>query len=347
MTEIKTKEDIYELLKPEDVNFQTKVSWSHPIKTNNKLKNLQLGRVLFNMLLPDDYPFVDEPITGKKAGKILADIVDKYSPEIATKTASLINREAFKMGTIQPVSFTPDSFIIPPYILEKKEKLLNSGLEPGDFSIKLEALGRELVEYLKSINDPAYDLVASGAKGSRINAMQYAVLLLAKGSSVDIEGNPSAPIMSSTSDGFSLEEFYTNAAEARAGLYIRSSGAALPGALARDVVYANSNIKLDTKKDCKTKRYLDLFVSEDIGKSIIGRYYLSPRSNKLEEIKDDHNLTGKTIKIRSPLHCISKKGVCPTCYGRLSEKLNTKYIGVMVGSIVNELLLGGVAMKTR
>ena len=120
----------------------------------------------------------------------------------------------------------------------------------------------------------------------------------------------------------------------------------MPGALSRDVVYANANVLLE-KGDCKTKRYLNLFISDNMIDKVIGRFYLNPKTNKLEEIKPGHTLLNKTIKIRSPLHCVSKKGVCSVCYGKLGDKLDTKHVGVLTGSIVNELLLGGVAMKTR
>jgi DNA-directed RNA polymerase subunit beta' len=343
---ITTKEDVYELLKDEGTNFQTKHSYSHPQKTEGKSKYASLGRILFNILLPEDYPFMNKTIDGKVIKVLLADIVEKYPPKIAGETASKLNKEGFTMGTINPVSFTPDSFIVPPHILKKKEKILTPDLEPGEFGKRLESLGEELVAHFEAIGDPAYDLVKSKAKAGRMNPMQMAVLLIAKGASVDIEGTPSVPITNSTSDGFDLDEFYTNAAEARAGLFMRSSGAALPGALARDVVYANANIKLE-KGDCKTKRYFDLFVSPEMSEAIIGRMYLNEKTNELEEVIEDHHLLNKTIKLRSPLHCISKKGVCATCYGKLSSKLDTAHVGVLTGSIINELLLGGVAMKTR
>jgi len=343
MTDIKTKEDVYVLMKQDDVNFQTKFSFNHPVKTNGRSKQLQLGRILFNLLLPDDYPFVDEPITKKRCGKLLTDLVIKYSPEIAAETATNINKESYIMGTFNPVTFNMDSFSIPPHIQKRKDEMLTPDLDPGEFVKRIEILGNELMEYFKTTNNPAYDIIASGAKGS---PLQYATLVIAKGSAVDLEGNASKPSIHSVTEGFDLQEFYNNAAEARAGLFVRSSGAALPGALARDTVYANANIKIK-KGDCKTKRYLELYVTKTISGAILGRYYLDPKTNALSEIEDDHNLEGKTIKLRSPFHCIAVEGVCDICYGRLAERLDTKYIGVMTGSVINDILLNGVAMKSR
>ena len=203
---IKTTEDVYELLKDETVNFQSKYSYTHPKKTGGKAKYASLGRILFNILLPEDYPFLNKTIDGKVIKVLLADIVDKYPPIIAAETATKLNKEGFTMGTINPVSFTPDSFIVPPHILKKKAKILTPDLSPGEFGKRLESLGEELIDHFEAIGDPAYDLVKSKAKAGRMNAMQMAVLLIAKGSSVDIEGTPSIPITNSTSDGFDLEE---------------------------------------------------------------------------------------------------------------------------------------------
>lgn len=343
ITTVKTKEDVYELMKQDDVTFQTKFSYSHPDKTNGRSRRYQLGRILFNMLLPDTYPFIDEPITKKGSSKLLTDIVQKYNPQMAADTATKINQEAFRMGTINPVSFNTDSFIIPPHIQKKKDKMLSSDMDPGDFMKITKQLGEELMDYFKASDNPVYDIIMSGAKGSPLD---YAILIIAKGSAVDISGNPSKPSTNSVTEGFDLEQFYANAGEARSGLFTRSSGAALPGALARDTVYANANVKLK-KGDCKTKRYLDLFVTDKMSKAIFGRNYVNPRTNKLEEVTEDLNLKGKTIQIRSPLHCIASEGVCDICYGRLGERLETKHVGVMTGSVINDILLNGVAMKSR
>lgn len=215
MITIETKDDVYELMKQDEVTFQTKFSYTHPKKTKGRSKNLQLGRILFNILLPDTYPFVDEPITKKKGQKLLTDIVNKYSPEIAAETATKINQEAFRMGTVNPVSFKVDSFVLPPHIQKKKEKMLNSDMDPADFMKTTKALGEELMEYFKASNNPVYDIIMSGAKSS---PLEFATLIIAKGSAVDIEGNASRPSTNSVTQGFDLEEFYANAGEARSGL---------------------------------------------------------------------------------------------------------------------------------
>jgi DNA-directed RNA polymerase subunit beta' len=340
--EIKNIDQCYEELKKQEVTFQTKYKFNHPFKTGGLSKNYNLGRILFNLILPDDYPFIDKVINKKELTMIIRDILNKYPAEKSSEILFEINKESFKMGTFHPVSFNDESFILPDEIKKRKLELLVEGIDPIEFAKQIEILGKELLDNLRNNKNPVYDIIMSGAKGS---PMDWAVLTVAKGSAVGISGEPSTPTSNSVTDGFTLKEMYSNADESRNGLYTRSSGAALPGALARDIVYANSNVLLG-EDDCKTRRYLELYVKDSMRNLILGRFYLNPITNKLEEIKEDHNLINTTIKIRSPLHCVSKDGVCKVCYGRLNEKLNTKHLGILVSSIINDVLLNKT-MKAR
>ena len=40
----------------------SEVTYKHPKKTKSKEIQTTFGRVLFNALLPEDYPFVNEPV---------------------------------------------------------------------------------------------------------------------------------------------------------------------------------------------------------------------------------------------------------------------------------------------
>ena len=84
--------------------------------------------------------------------------------------------------------------------------------------------------------------------------------------------------------------------------------------------------------DCGTKEYLLWNVrgpETDKGKQyrpgdlkqLIGKNYLDEETNTLKTITgDEHYLIGKTIKIRSVLHCAhpDPSGICSTCFGELS-----------------------------
>jgi hypothetical protein len=89
--------------------------------------------------------------------------------------------------------------------------------------------------------------------------------------------------------------------------------------------------------DCKTKKYLKLKVSKSMESKLIGRNYVDNKSGELTEITEDTKLTNSTILLRSPIYCKSKIGICKICYGKLAEKLNTKFIGIMSGGVMNDV----------
>lgn len=78
--------------------------------------------------------------------------------------------------------------------------------------------------------------------------------------------------------------------------------------------------------DCGSTEYLNWYLDPDpvIGKSelnyLVGKYYLDEETNTLKAIKiTDQHLLGKTLKLRSPVHCKhpDSKCICLTCLGEI------------------------------
>lgn len=114
-----------------------------------------------------------------------------------------------------------------------------------------------------------------------------------------------------------------------------------------EVNYANSNVQLDFASDCKSKKYIELLVTPSIRKVINGRFYLNQDSMQLEKILPESKLPSN-IKLRSPIYCKQpNNNICSTCYGELGEKLNTRHIGLLSGSIINKVGLNNYSMKAR
>jgi len=339
-----TVKDIYDELKKPTSSLNKKYTYSDAVKTKNKTIKMSLGRIWFNILMPKEYPLVDEPVTNKVTSRIISDLLDKFGPEVTSETVTDLNREAFKLHSFEPVTFSDEDFVLPDEIVKMKAKRLDNEKDPIKFNDELNNIAERYIEILKKKKSSLYKFIASGAKGKPID---MAVLIIARGSTVDMEGNVSAPTANSINDGFTLKEFYENANQARNGLYIRSIGSAEPGALARDIAYANSNIMLSKTTDCKVKRYLQITVTKDLAASLIGRYYLN--KSKVEVITKDNTkgLVGTDIKLRSPLYCTDKKGICQTCYGTMGSNLNQDHIGLLAASTLNTQGLNAFAMKAR
>ncbi len=218
---------VYDELKKESVNIYDKYDYCHKFKTKNKIVRLTLGRIWFNCLFPDDFELINEEVTGKVLNTYIKKLYNQYDDaSIIANTMSLINKECFKLGSIIPTSYDINSLILPDFIIKKKKEYLNADLTPDEFNIRVAELGAELLDYYKEHDSGMYTLIKSGAKG---NEALLGSLMISKGSTMDIEGNVSKPILHSFNEGFDLEEYYKSAGEARFTQYAKSCSSQEPG----------------------------------------------------------------------------------------------------------------------
>ena len=110
---IKTLEDVYNELKNDNSNVYTICQWQHKYKTLDKPKTMQLGRIWYNLILPDDFDLIDEEVNGKMANNHISMIIEKYPPMERGQYLTKIIKEISKLGTIEVSSFNENSFIIP------------------------------------------------------------------------------------------------------------------------------------------------------------------------------------------------------------------------------------------
>ena len=59
------------------ISLQTKII----LHVKGERRETTLGRVLFNEIFPEDFPFQDEPMTKKKLNSVLAEVYQKYGQE--------------------------------------------------------------------------------------------------------------------------------------------------------------------------------------------------------------------------------------------------------------------------
>lgn len=105
--------------------------------------------------------------------------------------------------------------------------------------------------------------------------------------------------------------------------------------------------------DCGTTEYLIWNVKAPVNvpglqyhpgdlKLLIGKYYLDEETNQLKAIQgNEYHLIGKTIKIRSPMHCAHPDpyGICSTCFGELS-------LSVPEGTNIGQMCCTSLAQKS-
>ena len=327
-----TLERVYEELAKEEVRIFDKYSYTHPTKTDNKAKRLSLGRIWFNCLFPQDFPFINYPVPKNILDDLFVKIKDKYEPVEAARILNLVQVEAFKMATIEPRTCSIGMFEPGDEWAKKKQDFLDTAddLTDKQYAAAKNKLITELEADMTSQNIPFMEALNAKATG-KMNKETWSMIQVSKGNTVDIEGNVSR-INKGLSDGYNIKEYYQAAAEGRNSFYVKSTAVRDPGYLARKVVMACANVKL-TGNDCKSTKYLEIFVTKSRANTLLGRYQLVKGKLKLIESADE--IIGQKIKIRSPLYCKSTTGICKTCYGELSDKLENKNIGILAGGAVN------------
>ena len=195
-----------------------------------------------------------------------------------------------------------------------------------------------------------YMMAHSGARGSPAQMKQLGGMrgLMAKPSGEIIE----TPIISNFKEGLTVLEYFNSTHGARKGLADTALKTANSGYLTRRLVDVSQDCTI-VEEDCKTERALEMrsivqggSTIASLGERILGRTTaedIMDLDGKLlvkkgvlldEDAVNAIEETGlQTLKIRSPLVCESKVGVCGTCYGRDLARGTPVNIGEAVGVI--------------
>ncbi|MGH6808743.1 MAG: DNA-directed RNA polymerase subunit beta', partial [Ensifer adhaerens] len=212
-------------------------------------------------------------------------------------------------------------------------------------AVKKDENGRE-----RPINS-IYMMAHSGARGSQAQIKQLAGMrgLMAKPSGEIIE----TPIISNFKEGLTVLEYFNSTHGARKGLADTALKTANSGYLTRRLVDVSQDCVV-IEEDCGTSRALEMkaivqggSTIASLGERILGRTtaediidsktnaVVIPEGTLLDEpmIVQIEAIGTQSVKIRSPLICESKQGVCGKCYGRDLARGTPVNIGEAVGVI--------------
>ncbi len=197
--------------------------------------NATLGRVIFNEILPKDYPYDDSVQTSKQLKKVMADIFDMYGAEITVKTADAVKNLAFEYETIASVVSTakddyPTYPEIDDFIAEGDAKTaliqeqFDQGLVTEEERYNLTVanwrdIDKKISDFLKSklasMDTDIAVMVNSGARGSVSNIKLASAEI---GIMVDINNNEiELPVKSSYKKGLNTLESFIATRGARQG----------------------------------------------------------------------------------------------------------------------------------
>ena len=330
-----------------------------------------LGRALFNVALPMDYPFVNEPVDKKRLSTIVNDLAERYSKVQVAASLDALKEAGYhwatRSGTTVAVSdvVTPESKgeILAGY--ETKATKVQTQFERG--LITDDERRQELIEiWTKATNEvskamednfpkdnPIYRMVNSGARGNWFQLRQIAGMR-------GLMANPKGeiiprPIRTNFREGLSVLEFFISTHGARKGLADTALRTADSGYLTRRLVDVSQDVII-REDDCGTERGLTMpiatvsetgsrLVHDGVETSVYARTLAESVSAEGDVLAEAGIDLGDVVigalfaagvdqvKVRSVLTCESRVGTCAKCYGRSLATGKLVDIGEAVGII--------------
>ncbi|MEK7552182.1 MAG: DNA-directed RNA polymerase subunit beta' [Patescibacteria group bacterium] len=331
-----------------------------------------VGRLLFNSVLPNDYPFVNAEIDRKKMASLIEDLIEKYGIEKIPDIVDKVKNFGFQYATYAGITWGIDEVKIPeakgPIIVEAKRKVeeivgqYNDGFISTDERLRKNIeiwhwAKSEIEKIIPSSLDPrgsVHDMVNSGARGSLSQITQMAGI---KGLIQNTAGETiEFPVVSSTKEGLTPIEYFITTHGARKGLTDTALNTAKAGYLTRRL-FDVAQDSIISEEDCGTKEGIKIFkksgnemetplsrnirwrfIAEDVvlqnGKDVFKKgSFISKKDAILIE-----NDGVKEVVVRSPLSCKSIKGVCALCYGADLGNGRPIEIGEAIGTVAAQAI---------
>ncbi len=331
-----------------------------------------VGRILFNEILPADFPYLNKLVEKKVVADLNTEFINRYGVDKLAGIMDEIKKFGFKYTTVAGITWGLNDVHEPGNKQEiincghQSEKTIEEGYENGLLSdaersreiIKIwhetkKALEKDMKDNATAFaeNGPVYDLITSGARGSMNNVIQMAGM---KGLIADNQGNTlEFPILSSYIEGLTPVEYFLSTHGARKGLTDTAMNTGTSGYLTRRLFDSAQDI-LITEVDCGTKNSITIYRSKlsvltSVSKKIIGRVLVEAINEDGLKFEAGHLISSidakkiedskiEKIVVRSPLFCKAKRGVCATCYGADLSKGVLIDVGEAVGTIAAQAI---------
>jgi DNA-directed RNA polymerase subunit beta' len=331
-----------------------------------------VGRILFNEALPDDYPYVNDTVDKSKMTQIVDEMIGRYGIDSVAPLLDRIKTFGFEATTRAGVTFGIDDVQVPQGKAEVVAKAAEKAAAIADQHAegllsddeKLRKIveiwhgARGEVEKLVSANlnpmGSVYDMFKSGARGSlsQITNMSGMKGLIANSRGETIEH----PVVSSSKEGLSPIEYFTTTHGSRKGLTDTALNTAKSGYLTRKLFDVAQDVVV-SEKDCGTKESVLVVAGAESGievplaKKLRGRVLAEDVKSadgatlfeagaflSKENAKAIERAGIQSARVRSPMTCASRRGVCQTCYGVDLAKDSPVDLGEAVGTVAAQAI---------
>ena len=341
------------------------------VYAKGEIRNTTLGRVFFNEILPEDFPYNDSVQTKKQLKKVLAQIFDQYGAEETARTADRMKGLAFRFATVAAVSTGKDDYLnfeeIGEFVAEGDAKAalisdqFDQGLITEDERYNLtvanwRSVDSRVEQFLKDelngMDTSISVMVNSGARGDISNVKLASAMI---GIQVDATNREiELPIRSSFKHGLSSLEAFVATRGARKGLIDTALKTADSGYLTRRLVDVSQDVFTVEDQAGDDDGYA-IYRSEtadtmiDFSNRLFGRY---AAEDVADHVKKDELITRKvadaieaddsieSVKIQSILSTKNLRGIPRRSYGidMATGQLvdNAQPVGVIAAQSVGE-----------
>ncbi|MEB3197096.1 MAG: DNA-directed RNA polymerase subunit beta' [Candidatus Sericytochromatia bacterium] len=328
-----------------------------------------VGRIIFNESLPAGFPFINTIVNKKVLENVVMRAFEEYSPADAALLADQLKNLGFKYATRAGVTVAIHDLTTPDekrtilaqaeqeiersrraYLrgsiteVERHNKAIDTWAEATEDVTKL------IVDKFDRLNS-VYMMAFSGARG---NLSQVRQLVGMRGLMADPSGRIiDLPIKANFREGLNVTEYIISSYGARKGLVDTALRTADSGYLTRRLADVAQDVII-REEDCGTNRGVALTSIKDgdsvvvsLGERLKGRVLaddvldpatgdiLVPANTVLTQLLSSMIVGADVpaVKIRSPLTCQSRNGVCRECYGWSLTNNQKVDIGEAVGII--------------
>ncbi len=319
------------------------------VQINGERMRTTVGRVIFNLLLPEKLRYINEVINKGKLRDLINKSLRLYDQEetvrfiddLKNKSLAFITKSGLSWGFGDMPFFSEKDDLIKK--AEKRVDLIQEQYEEGLLTDS-ERYSKVIEEWTNTKDKiatickaglsnilPVYSMIDSGARGSWPQLVQILGMkgLVTSPSGAIIE----LPVKGNFKEGFGVLEYFISTHGVRKGLSDTALRTANAGYLTRRLVDVSQDV-IVSLDDCLDKEGVVLNkvesdkLGDDFYQKILGRYLAKDVKDakdkvviKAKEILDEEAIERlkkakvESVVIRSALSCKLHKGICAKCYG--------------------------------
>lgn len=327
-----------------------------------------VGRIIFNNVLPADYPYQNKIMDSKGLRQIIQDALERYESDSVAALLDDVKELGLRYLTRSGYSWGMDDMPR----MEAKQEIIEQGEREVEETESQYGMGlltdserhAKVIEIWMGVKDkivavsqnkldpygPISTMVESGARGSWSQLIQI----------VGIKGlvtNPAGeiielPVKGNFKEGFDVLEYFISTHGARKGLSDTALRTANAGYLTRRLIDVSQDIVI-TEEKCDSTEYITLTrrhseamglnLAERIKGRIIAKDIVDAATKKVIVKKDtliDSELVSiikkadvAEVHLYSVMTCRTRRGACQRCYGWDLSYNKPVAMGVAVGII--------------